>query len=428
MATTTNEIIGLVGLGYVGMPLAAALAETYKVIGFDINSRRIAELKAGKDHTHEVTAEELAQTNLTFTDKVDDLKKATFIIIAVPTPVTESMQPDVEPLRSSSELVGSILQKGMLVSYESTVYPGLTEQYCLPILEKVSGLKLGDFDLAYSPERVNPGDKDHTVRTVIKIVSGHNQRALDRAAEVYSKATRAGVHKAANIKTAEAAKVIENVQRDLNIALMNELSKIFALVGINTNEVLAAAGTKWNFHKYHPGLVGGHCIGVDPYYLTHLATSLGYHPEVILAGRRINDSMGSHVGDLVIRALNKSDRLPRNARIWVLGLTFKENVPDYRNTKAVDVVRYLKDFNADITAWEPMIDPAQIEKKFGLKTVTYDDAHDLDAVVLINAHDVFRKINLADLKKKMRTPVLVDIKNFFNRDEARALGIHYTSL
>jgi len=428
MTTQKNEVIGLVGLGYVGMPLAAALAETYKVIGFDINSRRIEELKSGKDHTHEVSPEELANPNLSFTDKVEDLKKATFIIIAVPTPVTEAMQPDVEPLRSSSELVGSILQKGMLVSYESTVYPGLTEQYCLPILEKVSGLKLGDFDLAYSPERVNPGDQAHTVRTVVKIVSGHNQQALERAADVYSKATKAGVHKAANIKTAEAAKVIENVQRDLNIALMNELSKIFALVGINTNEVLAAAGTKWNFHRYHPGLVGGHCIGVDPYYLTHLATSMGYHPEVILAGRRINDSMGGHVADLVIRALNQSDRLPRNAKIWVLGLTFKENVPDYRNTKAIDVVRHLKTFNADITVWEPMISPAQIEKKFGLKTVTYEDAHDLDAVVLINAHDVFKSIDLAELKKKMRTPVLIDIKNFFNREEARALGFKYTSL
>lgn len=428
MTTPKNEVIGLVGLGYVGMPLAAALAETYKVIGFDINSRRIEELKSGKDHTHEVSPKELANPNLSFTDKVEDLKKATFIIIAVPTPVTEAMQPDVEPLRSSSELVGSILQKGMLVSYESTVYPGLTEQYCLPILEKVSGLKLGDFDLAYSPERVNPGDQAHTVRTVVKIVSGHNQQALERAADVYDKATKAGVHKAANIKTAEAAKVIENVQRDLNIALMNELSKIFALVGINTNEVLAAAGTKWNFHRYHPGLVGGHCIGVDPYYLTHLATSMGYHPEVILAGRRINDSMGGHVADLVVRALNQSDRLPRNAKIWVLGLTFKENVPDYRNTKAIDVVRHLKTFNADITVWEPMISPAQIEKKFGLKTVTYDDAHDLDAVVLINAHDVFKSIDLAELKKKMRTPVLIDIKNFFNREEARALGFKYTSL
>ena len=248
-----SETIGLVGLGYVGMPLAAALAESYKVIGFDISASRINELTEGKDHTGEVSSEELKNPNLSFTNRVSDLKAATFIIVAVPTPVTESMQPDVEPLRSSSELVGSILGKGMLVSFESTVYPGLTEEFCLPILEKTSGLRLGEFDLAYSPERVNPGDKLHTVRTVVKIVSGHNDAALQRAAEVYRKATKAGVHCAPSIKTAEAAKVIENVQRDLNIALMNELSKIFALIGINTDEALAAAGTRCNIHKYHPG-------------------------------------------------------------------------------------------------------------------------------------------------------------------------------
>lgn len=423
-----NEVIGIVGLGYVGMPLAAALAETYNVIGFDISTKRIAELKSGKDHTGETTTDELANPRLSFTDDVKGLANATFIIVAVPTPVTESLQPDVEPLRSSSELVGSILKKGMLVSYESTVYPGLTEDFCLPILEQKSGLKLGDFDLAYSPERVNPGDKHHTVRTVVKIVSGHNQRALDRAAEVYSKATRAGVHRAANIKTAEAAKVIENVQRDLNIALMNELSKIFRLVGINTDEVLAAAGTKWNFHKYHPGLVGGHCIGVDPYYLTHRAIALGYHPEVILAGRRINDSMGQHVGELVIRALNNADRLPRHAKILVLGLTFKENVPDFRNTKAIDVVRFLENYGADVAVYEPMVNAASLEKKFKVKTLDLAKADQLDAVVLINGHDVFRSIKLDELKKRMRTPILVDIKNFFNREQAKSLGYHYSTL
>jgi len=266
------------------------------------------------------------------------------------------------------------------------------------------------------------------VRTGVKVVSGHNQASLQRAAAVYRKATNAGVHLAASIKTAEAAKVIENVQRDLNIALMNELSKIFALIGINTDEVLAAAGTKWNFHKYHPGLVGGHCIGVDPYYLTHRAIALGYHPEVILAGRRINDSMGGHVGGLVIRALNQCDRLPRHARIWVLGLTFKENVPDVRNTKAIDVVRYLEGFNADVHVWEPMISPDMLTRKFGVKAQSMDDASDIDAVVLINGHDAFRSIDLKKLRDQMRTPVLVDIKNFFNRDEAMALGFHYITL
>lgn len=423
-----NEVIGIVGLGYVGMPLAAALAETYKVIGFDISARRVQELQSGRDHTGETTAEELANPNLSFTADVKDLAAATFIIVAVPTPVTESLQPDVEPLRSSSELVGSILKKGMLVAYESTVYPGLTEEFCLPILEKTSGLKLDDFDLAYSPERVNPGDKHHTVRTVVKIVSGHNPQALDRAAAVYEKATRAGVHRAASIMTAEAAKVIENVQRDLNIALMNELSKIFRLVGINTDEVLAAAGTKWNFHKYHPGLVGGHCIGVDPYYLTHRAVALGYHPEVILAGRRINDSMGQHVGELVIRALNNADRLPRNAKILVLGLTFKENVPDFRNTKAIDVVRYLENYHTDVRVHEPMVGEELLQKKFNVKTMRLDEATDLDAVILVNGHDVFRSIKLDELKKRMRTPILVDIKNFFDREQAKAHGFHYISL
>ncbi len=426
--SATSETIGLIGLGYVGMPLAAALAEHYRVIGFDISVKRVDELKAGRDHTGETTAGELANPNLSFTADIKDLADATFLIVAVPTPVTESLQPDVEPLRSSSELVGSILRKGMLVAYESTVYPGLTEEFCLPILEKTSGLKLGDFDLAYSPERVNPGDKQHTVRTVVKIVSGHNPAACERAAQVYEKATRAGVHRAANIKTAEAAKVIENVQRDLNIALMNELSKIFRLVGINTDEVLAAAGTKWNFHKYHPGLVGGHCIGVDPYYLTHRAIALGYHPEVILAGRRINDSMGQHVGEQVIRALNQADRLPRHARILVMGLTFKENVPDFRNTKAIDVVRYLQNYGTDVAVWEPMVSAEQLEKKFGVATMDYAHASELDAVVLINGHDVFRDIKLAELKAKMRTPILIDLKNFFNRKDALNLGFHYQSL
>ncbi|HMO05978.1 MAG TPA: nucleotide sugar dehydrogenase [Kiritimatiellia bacterium] len=426
--TDRSEIIGVVGLGYVGMPLAAALAERYPVIGFDINARRIAELVSGVDHTGEVSAEELKNPNLRFSNHVNALREATFIIIAVPTPVTPALQPDLEPLRTSSELVGSILQPGMLVSYESTVYPGLTEDYCLPILEAKSGLKLGQFDLAYSPERVNPGDKHHTVRTVVKIVSGHTPASCERAATVYAQATRAGIHKAPSIKTAEAAKVIENVQRDLNIALMNELSKIFSLLGLNTDEVLAAAGTKWNFHKYHPGLVGGHCIGVDPYYLTHRAVELGYHPEVILAGRRINDSMGKHVGSLVIDALNRNDRLPRHANIWVLGLTFKENVPDIRNTKAIDVVRHLQRHGASVSVWEPMMDPSHIERKFEVPTCQPDDVRDLDAVVLINGHEAFRGLTLDKLKSRMRTPVLVDIKHFYDRAEARRLGFDYTTL
>ncbi len=423
-----KEIIGIVGLGYVGMPLAAALADHYQVIGFDINPTRIEELKRGYDRTNEVTKEELANPRISFSASITDLKETTFVIVAVPTPVTTALQPDIEPLRNSSRVVGSILRPGMLVSYESTVYPGLTEDICLPILEKESGLKLGEFDLAYSPERVNPGDRHHSVRNVVKVVSGHSPESLARAIKVYEKVTTGGIHPAANIKTAEASKVIENVQRDLNIALMNELSKIFHRIGINTHDVIEAAGTKWNFHKYHPGLVGGHCIGVDPYYLTHRALALGYHPEVILAGRRINDSMGSYVGERTIRALNHADRLPREARIWVLGLTFKENVPDFRNTKAIDVVRYLEDYHADIAVWEPMVDPARLAARFNVKTMDYDAATDLDAVILINGHDVFKSIKLEDLYRRMRTPILIDIKNFFNRDEARRIGFHYESL
>ena len=428
MKKPVKEVIGIVGLGYVGLPLAAAFAQHFKVIGFDIKADRIRELKSGKDHTGEVEPALLKNKDLHFTTNLEDLRQSTFIIIAVPTPITEAKDPDLTPLQSSSTLVGKVLKKGMMVVYESTVYPGVTEDYCLPILEKESGLKLGQFDLGYSPERVNPGDKQHTVIDIVKVVSGHNAKAQERCAAVYGKAIRAGIHRAPNIKTAEAAKVIENVQRDLNIALMNELSKIFERIGIKTDEVLAASSTKWNFHRYHPGLVGGHCIGVDPYYLTHRAMQLGYHPEVILAGRRINDGMGSYVGEMAVHELVNAGTLPRHARVWVLGLTFKENVPDFRNTRAVDVIQNLKEHGTNVFVWEPLVSPQLIKKEFGLDTLTFDQAKDLDAVVLINAHDAFRFITLKKLRSKMRTPVLIDVKNFFPRKEAQELGIRYRSL
>ena len=423
-----EEIIGVVGLGYVGLPLAVRLSGAFQVVGFDINPRRIEELKAGHDHTHEVDPAMLNPDSLSYTASVEDLTACTFLIVAVPTPVTDAHDPDLTPAIEATKTVGAILGKGMLVSYESTVYPGVTEEVCAPILEAMSGLKLGDFDLAYSPERVNPGDKQHTIDKIVKVVSASSPEALERAAFVYGKVTDAGVHRAPSIKTAEAAKVIENVQRDLNIALMNELSKIFNLMGIHTGDVLEAAGTKWNFHKYHPGLVGGHCIGVDPYYLTYRAVQLGYHPEVILAGRRINDGMGHYVGDMVIRALNAAGRLPRDAKIWLLGLTFKENVPDFRNTRAVDVARYLQGFGCHVVAWEPMVDSETIRKKFGLESVSYDAIQEADAVVLVNGHNAYREIQLADLRQKVRTPVLVDIKNFFPREQAEQLGFIYKSL
>ena len=423
-----KEIVGIVGLGYVGLPLAAAFSGKFKVVGFDVKADRVKELKTGKDHTGEVDPAQLKSRNLSFTTNSNELRKCTFIIIAVPTPINEAKDPDLTPLDESSKTVGRILKKGMMVVYESTVYPGITEDYCLPILERESGLKLGKFDLGYSPERVNPGDKKHTVKGIVKVVSGHNQQALERCAAVYSSVIDAGVHKAPNIMTAEAAKVIENVQRDLNIALMNELSKIFARLGLHTKEVLDASSTKWNFHRYHPGLVGGHCIGVDPYYLTHRALELGYHPEVILAGRRINDGMGEYVGELTIRELNAAGVLPRKANIWVLGMTFKENVPDFRNTRAVDVIKHLKSVGAHITVWEPMVSAAQIKKQFGVDTVTFDKAKNIDAIVLINAHDEFKSITLRKLQKKMRNKVLIDVKNFFDRKEAKRLGFRYVSL
>lgn len=423
-----REIIGVVGLGYVGLPLAIAFSKKYKVIGFDAKPARIAELKSGGDHTGETKPADLRHRNLGFTDNPQDLAQCTFIVVAVPTPINQAKEPDLSPLVQSSTTVGRILKRGMMVVYESTVYPGVTEEICLPILEKESGLKLGDFQLGYSPERINPGDKKRTVTKIVKVVSGHDAKALDRCASVYGSIITAGVHRAANIKTAEAAKVIENVQRDLNIALMNELSKIFSRLGINTHEVIAASATKWNFHKYHPGLVGGHCIGVDPYYLTARALSLGYHPEVILAGRRINDSMGAYVGELCIREMVAAGRLPKNARVWVLGMTFKENVPDFRNTRAEDVVAYLRGFGCDVTTWEPMGTPGEIEDHFALKTTLPKQARDLDAVILINGHDAFRPLTLKALRKKCRTPVLVDVKSFYSEAEARRLGFRYVCL
>ncbi len=423
-----KERIGIVGLGYVGLPLAAAFAEKFKVVGFDVKASRIKELKNRVDHTGEVDRSLLKNPNLSFTTNPGDLGKCSFIIVAVPTPTNNAKDPDLKPLEESSITVGKILRKGMMVVYESTVYPGVTEDFCLPILERESGLKLGQFDLGYSPERVNPGDKKRTIKGIVKVVSGHSRKALDRCAAVYGSVIEAGIHKAPNIKTAEAAKVIENVQRDLNIALMNELSKIFARLGLNTKEVIDASSTKWNFHRYHPGLVGGHCIGVDPYYLTHRALQLGYHPEIILAGRRINDGMGEYIGELTMRELNAAGKLPRKANIWVLGLTFKENVPDFRNTRAVDVIKYLKNLGAKVSVWEPMVDAQQIRKQFGVNTLTFDKARDMDAVILINAHDAFKFITLKDLARKMRTKVLIDAKNFFNRREARNLGFRYVSL
>lgn len=427
-AVKTNEIVGVVGLGYVGMPLAVSFSKHTRVVAYDIRPVRVEELRSGRDHTGETDPKDLKHPNLYFTSEPQDLAQCTTIIVAVPTPVNIAKEPDLDPLIRSSEMIGKILKKGMMIVYESTVYPGVTEEICLPILEKESGLKLGQFDLAYSPERINPGDKEHSLANVVKIVSGHNAKALKRCMALYRLVVNAGLHPASNIKTAEAAKVIENVQRDLNIALMNELSKIFARMGLDTYEVIEAAATKWNFHKYYPGLVGGHCIGVDPYYLTHRALMLGYHPEVILAGRRINDSMGSYVGELCIREMIAAGRLPKGANVWILGMTFKENVPDFRNTRAEDVVHYLRGFGCNVTTWEPLGQPEFLRRKFNIETVRPEEARDIDAIILINKHDVFKKLKLPALRRACRTPVLVDVKHFFPRRQAEKLGFRYVCL
>ena len=423
-----DEVIGIVGLGYVGLPLACIFANKFKVVGLDKNSARVEELKSGHDHTLEVTSADLATDNLSFTDDVNDLADCTFIIVAVPTPINENMEPDLRPVHGATKALGGILKPGMMVVFESTVYPGVTEEECLPILEELSGLKLGEFDLGYSPERVNPGDKEHTIDKILKIVSGHSPESLKRAAKVYGSIITAGIHEAPTIKTAEAAKVIENVQRDLNIALMNELSKIFSLMDIHTPDVVAAAGTKWNFHKYHPGLVGGHCIGVDPYYLTKRALDLGYHPEVILSGRKINDGMGEYVSDIMLAELAKAGKPAAGAEVLVMGLTFKEDVPDFRNTRATDVIQALEKAGVKVKVWEPLVEHAVITEKFGLTPASLEDCEALDGVILINAHKAYADVRLESLAAKMDKPILVDVKNFFDGDAARALGIAYRSL
>jgi len=353
--TLTKEKIAVVGLGYVGLPLAVALANKFDVLGFDINPERVKALRLGEDWTNEISEAELRDSTLRFSDETSDLAGHTVYIVTVPTPIDKARRPDFEAILKACEIVGAVLEKGAVVVFESTVYPGVTEEICAPALEKASGLRSGiDFKLGYSPERINPGDKERPITAITKIVSGQDQETLDRLAAVYGAIVDAGIHRASSIKVAEAAKVIENTQRDVNIALMNEISKICDLVGIRTSEVLEAAGTKWNFLKFHPGLVGGHCIGVDPYYLTAKAEELGYHPQVILSGRQINDGMGAYVAQRVVKLLARRDQPIRDARVGILGFTFKENVPDIRNSKIVDIYRELRAFGADPIVHDPL--------------------------------------------------------------------------
>lgn len=420
-----NRKIAMVGLGYVGLPVAVAFGKAHPVVGFDIKAARIAELKAGHDSTGEVTAEELKQAKIQYTDQIDDLKKCDFFIVAVPTPVDSGNKPDLSPLISASKTVGKALKAGDIVVYESTVYPGATEEDCIPVLEAHSGLKFGtDFTVGYSPERINPGDKEHTFTKIKKIVSGSDAKTLDVVADVYASVVTAGVHRASTIKVAEAAKVIENTQRDLNIALMNELSVVFQRMGIDTQEVLEAAGSKWNFLPFRPGLVGGHCIGVDPYYLTHKAEKLGYIPQVILAGRRINDNMGRFVARNTIKQMISQGIDVARSRIGVLGITFKENCPDTRNSKVVDIIRELQDYGVEVVVSDPHALASEVQEEYKLNLGVVDAANPVDALIIAVAHSEFKAMSPSDLRAMVRgqNPVLIDVKCIQPRLALEAVG------
>lgn len=415
-----NRKISVVGLGYVGLPVAVEFGKSQQVIGFDINPTRIDELKQGIERTNEVSTEELAATNILYTCDANDLKKADFHIIAVPTPVNHAKQPDLSPVIKASITVGKQLKKGDIVVYESTVYPGATEEDCIPVLERESGLTWGiDFNVGYSPERINPGDKVHTFKTITKVVSGDTLETLECVAAVYGSVVTAGVHKAASIKVAEAAKVIENTQRDLNISLMNELALIFNKMDIDTRDVLAAASSKWNFLPFEPGLVGGHCIGVDPYYLTYKATTLGYTPQVILSGRSINDSMGGFIATQTVKELIKIGRSVKGSVVTILGFTFKENVPDIRNTRVIDIVKELQDYGVNVQVFEPMSDIHEIKEEYALDVVTDENqlqpAH---AVILAVPHQYFMEKNWSYITGLLENGAgtVIDVKSKLDRD------------
>ena len=424
--------LAVVGLGYVGLPLAVAFSHHFDVIGFDIAQARIDELKGGHDHTNEVDDARLQSASIEYTSDPAALKRAAVIIVAVPTPIDSHRSPDLTPVVGSSNTVGANLSRGCVVCYESTVYPGLTEEVCIPILERRSGLKFGeDFTVGYSPERINPGDKVHTLETIRKIVSGSDQATADLLARVYGAVVKAGIHRASSIKVAEAAKVIENTQRDLNIALMNELSVIFSRMDIDTLEVLEAAGTKWNFLPFRPGLVGGHCIGVDPYYLTFKAEELGYHPDVILSGRRINDAMGSLVAQRTVKRMIRMGMTVKDAKVGVLGLTFKENVPDLRNTRVVDIVAELEEFGAKPVVTDAEAYPAEAKRLYGIDLVPLEEFRELDALVLAVPHRSYGELDAARLKAMFRDPakaLVFDVKGLLDKQAMLDAGIDYQRL
>lgn len=414
----SNVIISVTGLGYVGLPVAVAFSHKFKTIGFDVNQKRINELKNGIDLTNEVETDDLKKANIDFTFEKEDLSAANFHIIAVPTPIDQSRQPDFTPLIKSSESIGSILKKGDTVVYESTVYPGATEEVCVPVLEKFSGLKNGeDFKVGYSPERINPGDKTHTFTKITKVVSGQDEESLKLISKTYASVVEAGVFKAASIKVAEAAKVIENTQRDLNIALMNELSVIFDKLDINTTDVIAAAGTKWNFLKFYPGLVGGHCIGVDPYYLTHKAEMIGYHPQVILSGRKINDGMGKFIAEKTVKQLIHNGKNVKDSCVTILGLTFKEDCPDLRNTKVTDVINELQSYGIKVQVHDPMVDPEEAMAHYGIEIIPFEKLKKADAIIGAVKHKTFLQMSTEKYREIMNEDCLgVDVKSYLPRE------------
>lgn len=420
MLDIKNIKIAVIGLGYVGLPLAVEFGKHLPVVGFDINAERISALAAGTDHTLEVSDEELTQAlHLSYSSDIQALKDCNFFIVTVPTPIDDYKQPDLTPLIKASEAIGSLLKQDDIVVYESTVYPGATEEVCIPVLEKISGLTFNqDFYAGYSPERINPGDKEHRVTNILKVTAGSTPEVADFVDEVYNLIITAGTHKAASIKVAEAAKVIENTQRDVNIALINELAVIFNKMGIDTQAVLEAAGTKWNFLPFRPGLVGGHCIGVDPYYLTHKAQAIGYNPEIILAGRRLNDSMGEYVVTQLVKTMIKKRIQVEGAKVLVLGLSFKENCPDVRNTKVIDIVHELEEYNIDVDVYDPWVDKAEAEREYNVTPISKPAVNNYDGIILAVAHNEFVELGVEQIRALGKNEhVLYDLKYVFTKED-----------
>lgn len=409
----------VVGLGYVGLPLAVAFSKKFNVIGFDTNEEKLEFYKKGIDVTEEIGSEQLKETSIEFTSKETRIKEASFIVIAVPTPVNIDKTPDLEPVISACELVGRNLSKGSIITFESTVYPGVTEEICIPILEKQSGLKAGEeFKVAYSPERINPGDKVHTLQTIIKIVSGMDQETLDTTADVYGEVIPAGTYKVSSIKVAEAAKLVENSQRDINIAFMNELAMVFDKIGIDTTEVIEAMNTKWNALRFYPGLVGGHCIGVDPYYFIYKAERLGYHSQIILSGRKINDSMGSFIADVTIRQLIKANKLVKEANVYIMGITFKENCSDIRNSKVMDIIEHLKRYEISVKVVDCVADAKDVKKEYKIELCPIEEVREADCLIFAVAHKKFIEMNYkkVDLMYKKGNKVLIDVKSIYKKE------------